>query len=53
MARKQPKPVRQMNIAEFERMFPHEGAYLVARRWPEGVRCPSMLPSFNSAMIIG
>lgn len=43
MARKQPKPVHQLTVAEFEKMFPDEdacGAYLVARRWPEGVRCP-------------
>ena len=43
MARKQPKPVHQMSVAEFEKMFPDENAccaYLVARRWPDGVRCP-------------
>jgi len=43
VARKQPKPVHQMSVAEFEKMFPDEDAccaYLVARRWPEGVRCP-------------
>lgn len=44
MARaKQPKPVHQMSIAEFERMFPDEEAccaYLVSRRWPDGVACP-------------
>jgi hypothetical protein len=43
MARKQPKPVHQLSVAEFERMFSNEDvccAYLVARRWPEGVRCP-------------
>lgn len=44
MARaKQPKPVHQLTAAEFERMFPDEEAcraYLVARRWPDGVRCP-------------
>jgi transposase-like protein len=44
MARsKQPKPVPQMTIPQFEAMFPHEEAcraYLVARRWPDGVRCP-------------
>ncbi len=41
--RKQPKPVTQLTAAQFERMFPDEEAckaYLVARRWPEGVRCP-------------
>jgi Transposase zinc-ribbon domain/ISXO2-like transposase domain len=44
MARaKQPKPVHQLTIAQFEKMFPDEEAckaYLVARRWPDGVRCP-------------
>jgi len=44
MARaKQPKPVHQMTIRQFEAMFPDEDAccaYLVARRWPKGVRCP-------------
>jgi len=42
MARR-PKPVHQLTAAEFDRMFPDEDAccaYLVARRWPEGVRCP-------------
>src|SRR5579864_579591 len=41
--RKQPKPVHQLTSAEFDAMFPHEDAckaYLQARRWPEGVRCP-------------
>jgi transposase-like protein len=41
--RKQPRPVHQLTAAEFDRMFPDENAccaYLVARRWPEGVRCP-------------
>ena len=40
---KRPKPVHQLTAAQFEEMFPHEEAckaYLVARRWPEGVRCP-------------
>ena len=44
MARaKQPKPVHQLTVAQFEKMFPDEEAckaYLVTRRWPEGVRCP-------------
>jgi hypothetical protein len=43
MARRHPKAVHQLTIAEFEAMFPDEdacAAYLVARRWPEGVRCP-------------
>lgn len=44
MARR-PKPVHQMTSAQFEALFPvgEEEAcqrYLVARRWPEGVRCP-------------
>jgi IS1 family transposase len=40
---KRPKPVHQLTIPQFEAMFPDEEAccaYLVARRWPEGVRCP-------------
>jgi transposase-like protein len=43
MARKQPKPVHQLTAAQFDAMFPDEEAckaYLVARRWPEGVACP-------------
>jgi transposase-like protein len=43
MARNQPKPVHQLTAADFDRMFPDEDAcraYLVARRWPEGVHCP-------------
>src|ERR1700678_4350291 len=43
MRSKQPKPVPQLTVAEFEEMFPDEDAcraYLVARRWPEGVQCP-------------
>jgi transposase-like protein len=42
MARR-PKPVHQLTEKQFEDMFPHEDAcraYLVARRWPEGPRCP-------------
>jgi transposase-like protein len=42
MARR-PKPVHQMTIGQFERMFQTEedcAKYLVARRWPNGVRCP-------------
>src|ERR1700704_591610 len=41
--RKQPKPVHQLTSAEFDAMFYDEDAccaYLVGRRWPEGVRCP-------------
>lgn len=40
---KRPRPVHQMTIAQFEAMFPDEDAckaYLVARRWPNGVCCP-------------
>src|SRR3954468_14719583 len=40
---KRPKPVHQMTEGQFEDMFPHEeacAAYLVARRWPNGVFCP-------------
>src|SRR6202045_2917098 len=43
MARKQPKPIHQLTVAQFEKMFPDEDAccaYLVGKRWPEGVRCP-------------
>jgi ISXO2 transposase-like protein/transposase-like zinc ribbon protein len=42
MARR-PKPVPQMTAAQFDAAFPDEEAckaYLVARRWPDGVRCP-------------
>jgi transposase-like protein len=41
--RKQPKPVHQLTHAEFDDMFYDEDAccaYLVGRRWPEGVCCP-------------
>ena len=40
---RRPKPVHQMTIAQFEATFPDEEAckgYLVARRWPDGVKCP-------------
>ncbi len=42
---KRPKPVHQMTEAQFENMFPLGDedtckAYLKARRWPDGVRCP-------------
>jgi transposase-like protein len=43
MRSKQPKPVQQLTVAEFEELFPDEDAcraYLVARRWPLGVHCP-------------
>ena len=35
--------IQQMTFAQFEKMFPNEeacSAYLVGRRWPDGVRCP-------------
>lgn len=41
--RKQPKPVHQLTVKQFEAMFPDEEAckaYLKARRWPGGVHCP-------------
>ncbi len=42
---KRPKPVHQMTERQFEERFPlgdddAPRAYLKARRWPEGVRCP-------------
>ncbi len=42
---KRPKPVHQMTERQFEERFPlgddeAPKAYLKARRWPEGVRCP-------------
>jgi transposase-like protein len=40
---KRPKPVHQLTMKQFEELFPHEDAckaYLQARRWPEGPRCP-------------
>ena len=40
---KRPKLVHQMTISQFETAFPNEEAckaYLVARRWPNGVHCP-------------
>jgi IS1 family transposase len=43
MTAKHPRPVHQMTIAQFEKAFPDEEAcraYLVARRWPNGVKCP-------------
>src|SRR3954468_23562625 len=44
MAReKQPRQIHQMTIKQFEASFPNEDAcdtYLVAHRWPNGVRCP-------------
>ena len=42
--RQRPKPVHQMTEGQFEAAFPDEEeackAYLVARRWPNGVICP-------------
>src|SRR6195256_4229292 len=44
MARKkQSKPIHQMTVRDFERMFPDEDAcklYLAEHRWPEFVVCP-------------
>lgn len=44
MARaKQPKPIQQMTVRQWEAAFPDEDAcdtYLVAHRWPDGVTCP-------------
>lgn len=43
MTAKRPRPVHQMTVAQFEKAFPDEEAcraYLVARRWPNGVKCP-------------
>jgi transposase-like protein len=40
---KQPKPIQQLTIREFEKLFPDEDAcdaYLVVHRWPGGVHCP-------------
>jgi IS1 family transposase len=44
MAReKQPKPVHQLTAAQFDKRFSDEErcrAYLIVRRWPDGVACP-------------
>jgi transposase-like protein len=40
---KHPKPVHQLTAAQFDALFKTEEdciRYLVARRWPQGVRCP-------------
>src|SRR5262245_17706655 len=40
---KKPRPIHQLTAVQFERMFPDEDAcraYLVARRWPDRIRCP-------------
>ena len=37
------KSIKQLNNAQFERLFPTEDDcrhYLILRRWPEGVHCP-------------
>ncbi len=39
----EPQVVKQLSLADFDRMFPDEAAckdYLVHQRWPNGVRCP-------------
>jgi transposase-like protein len=41
--KKKIKAIQQLTIPQFEAQFPNEDAccaYLVANRWPEGVRCP-------------
>src|ERR1041385_1316924 len=43
MARTQTRQIVQMTVGQFERMFPNEETcdrYLVANRWPRGIRCP-------------
>jgi transposase-like protein len=44
MARaRQPRQIHQMNVKQWEAAFPDEAAcdrYLIAHRWPAGVRCP-------------
>jgi Transposase zinc-ribbon domain len=45
MTARRPKPVHQLTLAQFDAMFPAGDdeackAYLVARRWPDGVKCP-------------
>ena len=43
MAKGKSKPIHQMTIRDFERMFPDEDAcklYLAEHRWPEFVTCP-------------
>lgn len=43
MARKQPRQIMQMSIAQWEKAFPNERAcddYLIAHRWPNGPYCP-------------
>lgn len=43
MAKKNALQIHQMTFADFERLFRNEEAckdYLVANRWPDGIRCP-------------
>ena len=43
LAQGEPKCVRQMTLADFDRLFPDEDSckrYLMDRRWPTGPRCP-------------
>jgi transposase-like protein len=40
---KQPRQITQLTIGQFEKLFPDEDAcdaFLVAHRWPDGIRCP-------------
>ena len=56
MARKQPKPIQQLTAAQFERMFPDEDAccaYLVGRRWPEGVVARAVVRSILTSCQTG
>src|SRR5262249_29362602 len=53
---KRPKPVHQMTEAQFEASFPNEEAcraYLIARRWPNGVFCPRCNNSKVDALASG
>jgi transposase-like protein len=37
------QPIHRMTVPQFEEAFPHEDAccaYLIAHRWPDGMRCP-------------
>lgn len=43
MSTKKAKPIKELTISQFEALFPDDDAcktYLIARRWPDGVRCP-------------
>ena len=47
------KAVHQLTAAQFDRHFPDEEAccaYLVARRWPEGVHCPRCIEKIAAAL---